>query len=317
MNAEPLVSVIVPAYNAERYISDCLKSIISQTYQNLEIIVVDDGSTDSTPRILREYDKHIRYFRQKPSGGPATPRNFGISRSNGKYICFCDNDDIMIRDRIAEQVGFMQRQPEATISFCDYRNFDANGPFTESHFQTCSQLWAIVGNSTEFVLPNASRILASENFGICGTLMFRRSLLEQERAFDPTLIGTDDFDFYFRLARQGKVGIINQVGQMRRKHGENLSDNLDLMMTMAIRCRTLLRDSEKDAQTKILLNKYIATNWSGLARRSANSGRYLQSLQLELKALTADISLDRLKKSMKNVVRTTLIAVGVHHQEEV
>ena len=316
MNSTPLVSVVVPVYNAEKYIEECLESIISQTYPNIEIIVVDDGSSDRTPRILKEYKQYIQCFRQNPSGGPAAPRNFGILQSNGAYICFCDNDDVMIKDRIAMQVDFMQRQSEAVISFCDYRNFDSNGLFTETHFKTCSQLWTLVGNLREYLLSNATRILASENFGICGTLMFRRALLQNESAFNPELVGTDDFHFYFRLARYGKVGIVNQVGQLRRKHKDNLSDNLDLMMNMAIHCRNLLVKSENDAKTKALLNKYIAKNWSGLARRKANSGNYTKAFKFELKALTTDLSLNRLKKSIKNAMRTSLMAIAIHQQEE-
>lgn len=97
MKNEELVSVIIPTYNAENYINSTIDSIIGQTYKQIEIIVVDDKSTDQTERQLKDYIKNNKisfYKLEENTGGPATPRNFGISKAKGKWLAFCDSDDI-------------------------------------------------------------------------------------------------------------------------------------------------------------------------------------------------------------------------------
>lgn len=111
MGAKPLVSVIIPAYNAQDMIGETLDSILAQTYRNLEIIVVDDGSTDRTSQVVKGYGSRVLYHYQKNSGGCAVPRNAGIERSSGDFLCFIDADDLMAPDRVALQVAFMERYP--------------------------------------------------------------------------------------------------------------------------------------------------------------------------------------------------------------
>lgn len=105
------VSVIIPAYNAEKYLAECLDSICAQTYQNLEIIVVDDGSKDSTAAILKEYeakDARIRGFYSQ-NHGVSFSRNFGIEYSTGDYVAFVDADDIVAPDFIAQMVDDLEK----------------------------------------------------------------------------------------------------------------------------------------------------------------------------------------------------------------
>ena len=99
MNSAPLISVIVPAYNVEKYIKTCLNSLINQTYSNFEIIVVNDGSTDQTEEILRSYQSNpkFRIYSQK-NGGLSAARNRGIKLVNGELVCFIDSDDSVKSD---------------------------------------------------------------------------------------------------------------------------------------------------------------------------------------------------------------------------
>ena len=108
---EPCVSVVIPAYNEERYLKECLDSVISQTYRNLEIICVDDGSTDKTPEILADYasaDKRIRVIRQENSG-LSVSRNRGIEAAQGKYLYFLDSDDYILPDHFEKLIPVMER----------------------------------------------------------------------------------------------------------------------------------------------------------------------------------------------------------------
>lgn len=93
-NEAPIISVVIPCYNVEKYVRDCLESVLAQTYKNIQVLVVDDGSTDLTAQIIREYtDPRIQYF-YKTNGGLSDARNFGMDRAKGEYLCFLDSDDV-------------------------------------------------------------------------------------------------------------------------------------------------------------------------------------------------------------------------------
>ncbi len=316
MNTPPLVSVIIPAFNAQSLIADTLDSILAQTYRNLEIIVVDDGSTDNTAAIVRGYRERVRYYYQENSGGCAVPRNTGIKYSSGDFLCFMDADDLMAPDRVTRQIEFMKRYPEVGVVFCDYRNFNEQGPYRDSHFQTCPRLWSQLRNQGELTINNPCALLAQENFGCAGSCLIRRDILKIVSAFEPSLKACEDFHFYFQAARYVRMGVINEVGMMRRLHGNNMSGNPIKMLTERIRSRTLLRDGEQDTMVRSYLTRYIADCQSSLGRYYAEHGKHASALQKEWQALSCDFSLDRLLSSGKNIMRTLMIAMGLHTPKE-
>lgn len=116
---KPLVSVIVPAYRAEKYIAQCLDSILGQTYENLEILVIDDGSPDKTGDICDAYaqkDSRIRVF-HKENGGVSSARNVGLANANGQYVVFCDSDDTL-RDAYVSHLVKLARDNDCQMSYC-------------------------------------------------------------------------------------------------------------------------------------------------------------------------------------------------------
>ena len=309
MSHKSLVSVIIPAFNAQEYIPETIESILNQSYRNLEVVVVDDGSKDKTADIVRKYES-LHYVYQENSGGCAVPRNTGIEKSSGQYLCFIDADDLMMPDRIETQVDFMEHHPDVGLVFSDYRNFNGGGPFPDSHFQTCPNLWSHLKDRNEIVLGKACSSLALENFGIAGSFMVRRSLLRLERGFEPSLKACEDFHFYFRLARHTPVGVINKVGMMRRLHENNMSGNPVKMFSEGIRSRNLLRDGELDASNRMKLEKYIANRKGALARFYADSGMYPQSLRYDWQVLSGPFFWPEARGACRNMVRTVLLAIG-------
>lgn len=126
---EDLVSIIMPAYNSDRYIAASIESIISQTYRNLEILITDDGSTDNTTDIVKKYmenDDRIKLFHSNGNNGAGAARNISLSNSKGRYIAFCDSDDTWLPDKIEKQISFMN-ESKCCFCFSSYYVCNANG----------------------------------------------------------------------------------------------------------------------------------------------------------------------------------------------
>ena len=123
MSDIPLISVIVPVYNGEQYITECIESILSQTYHNIEVIIIDDGSTDDTVRITRQYaagDKRIKLISQS-NRGPSCARNLGLENARGSYITFVDADDVVSTDYL-EVLYILLCETGADITACTFTN---------------------------------------------------------------------------------------------------------------------------------------------------------------------------------------------------
>ena len=118
MSDRPLVSIIMPAHNREAYIGEAVESALSQDYENVELIVVDDGSTDRTYEILSDFGERIRLFRQH-NAGPGAARNRGLDHAGGEFIAFLDSDDVWAPGKLRAQVSHLQRNPvQQGITLC-------------------------------------------------------------------------------------------------------------------------------------------------------------------------------------------------------
>jgi len=147
-----MISVVVPVYNVSAYLPSCIDSIIKQTYKNLEIILVDDGSTDISPQICDDYlnkDKRIKVIHQK-NGGLSDARNSGINIATGDYITFIDSDDVVALDMI-DYLYKLLIDNNADLSLCQMRKIDENGKFIDNPLPVAS---CVVGNSPEECLKH-------------------------------------------------------------------------------------------------------------------------------------------------------------------
>jgi len=125
----PLVSIVVPVYNAARFMDDTIQSVLNQTYQNWELLLVDDCSSDDSVQIIKKYqkkDERIKLFELSKNSGAAIARNTGIDNSKGRYLAFLDADDLWIKNKLELQVTFMQEK-NAAFSFTGYEFADENG----------------------------------------------------------------------------------------------------------------------------------------------------------------------------------------------
>ena len=118
----PLVSCIVPAFNGERFLAEAIESILAQSYSNVPIIVVDDGSTDATPQVAARFEDRITYVRQE-NAGPATARNRGLKEVEGEFIAFLDADDLWEENKLERQLARFRERPELSYSVTMTQNF--------------------------------------------------------------------------------------------------------------------------------------------------------------------------------------------------
>jgi glycosyltransferase involved in cell wall biosynthesis len=142
MNRQPLLSVIIPAYNAAHFLPECLLSLQNQEYNHFEVILVDDGSTDDTADLVRQNHPWVQYFWQPNSGACSSPRNTGASRAGGELLAFFDADDVMEPGCLSTHVQALSACPSAGLSLVNYQNYDGKtghrlGP---THFETCPRL---------------------------------------------------------------------------------------------------------------------------------------------------------------------------------
>jgi glycosyltransferase involved in cell wall biosynthesis len=200
---DPLLSVVIPVFNGERFLREAVESVLAQKYSPLEIIIVDDGSTDGTAELVRSLPETVRYLHQ-PNQGPAAARNRGIEQAQGSLIAFADADDLWPEDKLGLQLPYL------------------------------------IGNeATEIVMGRIQQVVLSETvngqtqaeefaepaFSVnLGSAVIRKSVFERVGLFDETMRYSEDVDWFMR-AREGGAAIItiDAVTLLYRQHDQNMT----------------------------------------------------------------------------------------------
>ena len=203
--SRPVVSVVLPVYNGERFIAHALNSVFAQDYDALDVVVVDDGSTDGTAAVLARYDGRIRVFAQE-NAGPAAARNTGLRHARGEVLAFIDADDLWHPRKLELQLNELAAAPEADISVCHVRNFWNGDPGEEREVLRARQYETV------------------NEGGVVQAALVRRAVFDEIGAFDPRLRFGEDSDFYVRVAESGlKQRMLEQVLGYRRIHADNMT----------------------------------------------------------------------------------------------
>lgn len=219
MDNLPLVSVIVPCYNHERFISTCINSILSQSYPNIQLIVLDDGSTDSSASILKEYsEKFGFYFEAQANLGLAKTLNKAINNyAKGKYISCIASDDYWDVDKIKTQVEFLEQHKNKAMVFGKAQMIDAN-----------KQPIGVLGEGIDQQDLKFERLL-QENKVIASTAMIRKDILDAVGGFNETIY-IEDWELWLRIAIKHQIGFIDEIQGFYRRHDHNMSSNLIKML---------------------------------------------------------------------------------------
>jgi glycosyltransferase involved in cell wall biosynthesis len=220
----PRVSVIVPAYNAAGFLPDAFESVIRQTYNDWEIVVVDDGSTDETPAVVASYaarlpDK-LTYVYQSNRGLPAA-RNTAIRHSRGEFLALLDADDVCLPRRFELCVAALDRNPCAALVHGRIARMDAVGnPLDEPTFDS------------KYLSGHIKRHIYTRRAHIsCCTAMFRKKCLAVTGYFDETMRATEDRDMWFRIAEKFEVAFVDEVISQYRISPSAMSRDLERMLT--------------------------------------------------------------------------------------
>lgn len=248
----PLVSIITPCYNYGRYLSETLDSLLSQTYQNWECIIVNDGSSDDTEDVALKYvavDDRFVYVHQENKGLPGA-RNTALARAKGKYIQLLDADDLIERDKLLLQVELMENTGNIDLVYSSMMLFNSNAKIREfTPF--------VLSNNVQPSGKNESIItaLVDDTFFLPGCVIFRRSLYEQVGSFNESLYGLEDWNYWSRAALLGKEFFGDKrVGTrlLCRDHDANMSKAYVKMLKSRIQARSHiikvtkeLRDSKR------------------------------------------------------------------------
>jgi glycosyltransferase involved in cell wall biosynthesis len=202
------ISAVIPAFNSAKYIEEALSSVFAQTRVPEQIIIVDDGSTDNTQKILEPYLGRIQYLYQE-NHGEAAARNTGIRHASGNFIAFLDADDIWLPEKLELQMDYFGRNPQCGLVYTDMAIFDHSGVVHESVKE-----WLGMSLPVGRVFP---QLFWETLFG-SGTVVCRRECFERIGFFDESFPLGCDYEMWLRLARRFEFGCVDQPLLRYRQH---------------------------------------------------------------------------------------------------
>ena len=225
----PFVSVIIPTYNRARVIKEAIDSVLNQEYENYELIVVDDGSTDNTGEILKAYGSDICVLRQENKGVSAA-RNRGVAKAKGGFIAFLDSDDLWLPEKLTTQINFLKSNPEALIC------------------QT-EEIWIRKGKRVNPKKRHSkfSGMIFEQSLVLCivspSAVMMRKSLFEMVGLFDENLPACEDYDLWLRISSQYPIYLINTPLIIKRGGHEDQLSKTPLLDTYRIQALVKIIES--------------------------------------------------------------------------
>ncbi|MCA1990877.1 MAG: glycosyltransferase [Coleofasciculus sp. S288] len=213
----PTISVVIPAYNAERTILETIKSVQQQTFSDLEIIVINDGSTDRTLELLQSVqDERLKIFSYE-NGGLPVARNRGISHATGEFIAFIDADDLWTPDKLELQLAALQQHPEAGVAYS----------WTYFKYEEDEYSYA---DESNFFEGNVYADLLVRNFLHNGSNpLIRKRAIESVGFFDPTLKSCEDWDYYLRLAAKWNFILVPKSQVIYRQSLSSMTSKVEVM----------------------------------------------------------------------------------------
>jgi glycosyltransferase involved in cell wall biosynthesis len=270
----PLVSVVIDCYNGERFLQETIESALTQSHPRVEVIVVDDGSTDGSSEIAQKFP--VRYIRQE-NRGLTESRNLGIRESRGDYVVFLDADDRLRPEAIETGLRVIAERPECAMTVGDHLFISSDGSHLSDSRKACLQ-------SSHY-----EELLKSNFIEMISSVLFRRSVLVDIGGFDTTLRVAEDYELYLRIARVYPICCHPALTAEYRLHQTNVSRNSELMLRMTLQ---VLRTQ----------GQYVRSDWRRLLAFLAGlrnwRKQYGRQLALELAASAGGLDANHLRRKL-------------------
>ncbi len=212
----PLITIIIPSYNSEQHIAETIDSILEQSVKDIELIVVDDGSTDGTRDLVSAYGPPVRLITQA-NAGVCAARNRGLKEAGGQFICFMDHDDYWFPDKLARQLDVFQAHPDAGVVYSSFINWhaDETGRFPPpDSFNRTAAPDAIDAEFSGWIYHH----FLFDCWMLTSTAMFRVEVLEKCGSFDEKLPYSEDWDLWLRISRAYPMFKLQQATTLYRQH---------------------------------------------------------------------------------------------------
>lgn len=231
------VSVIIPTYNRAYRITTSIQSVLNQTYSELEVIVVDDGSTDNTEEVISAIgDSRLKYHRLEENKGAANARNIGVSLAHNEVIAFNDSDDVWHPDKLEKQINYWNNSPESVLVYCAYK-IDLPGGGILQIPSPDEEIDMLEGDIFYYLLIRST-------IGT-PTMVLRKSFFEELGGFDTSYPVMEDWEFAIRMSRLGKISYVNEpLLTVEATAQDRMSNDRSEAVKMAhyqIRCRVLVK----------------------------------------------------------------------------
>lgn len=278
----PVISIIMPTYNVASFLAITLDSICSQTFEDWECVMVDDGSTDNTVQIARSYadkDSRFRVFEQA-NAGPSVARNNGFAHSDSgsQYVTFMDSDDIWIPEALQLLYDEAEAHPQAAGAHGLADFIDAQGePLQPGEFADKGRQRREI-RGKRFVplqLHEPTRFAGLCNDNVLfppGLWLARRSAYERCGGFDPNIKGSEDWDTLINLSRYGDLRFINQIILLYRRHDNNLgASNITPLAAYQVGCKTSYSPLNTPVQRQLRRNGWRAYQLEMIQKRIDNA----------------------------------------------
>lgn len=215
-----MISVILPTYNREKTIERAIKSVLNQSYKDIELIVVDDYSIDNTEMVVKKFkDKRLKYYKLKKNSGACFARNYGIEKSKGDYVAFQDSDDEWKIDKLKTQLENL-RKNDSDLDFCMYEKFDGNqhGIFPSDDIKK------------RFNKKGIEKALRYGNFISTQLVLIKKEFLKENK-FDINLPRLQDYDLFLRLSSICKISFCDEVLVSLYVQDDSISKSTDKLIT--------------------------------------------------------------------------------------
>jgi glycosyltransferase involved in cell wall biosynthesis len=271
---------VIPTYNRGKHIIETLDSVFAQTFKSIEVIVVNDGSSDDSADVLRPYSEsgQIQYIEQA-NAGPATSRNRGLAEAKGEFVAFLDDDDLWPNDKLEWQVAVLKSDPDLLAV---YGSFTLLG---KEHIK-----WVDFDTSPPGMIRE--ELCRGNYVGSPGVALIRTAAVRTIHGFDVSLKGPEDWDLWIRLSETGQSRFINRAALLYRVHEKSVSGDYWSMYTQSMHVvRKHYGSAGQRAQYRLacdFVKTFVVNGYFETLHKSRRAGSFLQVLRCILMAALID-----------------------------